>query len=170
MAPSGFCTTEAEEKKTTFSAPHIGGQNHQYVFFSNTSQTKLTYWCHNEFWYFCYRQSIKTHHSLDLVTTQQDAFFRILIYIYIFFTPIIVQLRSTSTTGTPTTKGLGKKGPIWTWIIKNLALGNALITFLSKQSPIQSQFEQSLLTVQNVAQRTFSLLFPLLRLGRSAQI
>ena len=39
-----------------------------------------------------------------------------------------------------------------------------------KQSPIQSQFEQSLLTVQNVAQRTFSLLFPLLRLGRSAQI
>ena len=42
--------------------------------------------------------------------------------------------------------------------------------FCSKQSPIQSQFEQSLLTVQNVAQRTFSLLFPLFRLGRSAQI
>ena len=39
-----------------------------------------------------------------------------------------------------------------------------------KQSPIQSQFEQSLLTVQNAAQRTFSLLFPLLRLGRSAQV
>ena len=39
-----------------------------------------------------------------------------------------------------------------------------------KQSPIQSQFEQSLLSVQNVAQRTFSLLFPLLRLGRSAQV
>ena len=39
-----------------------------------------------------------------------------------------------------------------------------------EQSPIQSQFEQSLLTVQNAAQRTFSLLFPLLRLGRSAQV
>ena len=39
-----------------------------------------------------------------------------------------------------------------------------------QQSPIQSQFEQSLLTVQNAAQRTFSLLFPLLRLGRSAQV
>ena len=42
--------------------------------------------------------------------------------------------------------------------------------FHVEQSPIQSQFEQSLLTVQNGAQRTFSLLFPLFRLGRSAQI
>ena len=41
---------------------------------------------------------------------------------------------------------------------------------LVQQSPIQSQFEQSLLTVQNAAQRTFSLLFPLLKLGRSAQV
>ena len=39
----------------------------------------------------------------------------------------------------------------------------------TQQSPIQSQFEQSLLSVQNEAQRTFSLLFPLCRLGRSAQ-
>ena len=47
---------------------------------------------------------------------------------------------------------------------------NAAVPFVYKQSPIQSQFEQSLLTVQNAAQRTFSLLFPLLRLGRSAQV
>ena len=46
----------------------------------------------------------------------------------------------------------------------------AQVLCATQQSPIQSQFEQSLLTVQNVAQRTFSLLFPLLRLGRSAQI
>ena len=45
-----------------------------------------------------------------------------------------------------------------------------ILDYLPKQSPIQSQFEQSLLTVQNAAQRTFSLLFPLLRLGRSAQV
>ena len=46
----------------------------------------------------------------------------------------------------------------------------AQVLCATQQSPIQSQFEQSLLTVQNAAQRTFSLLFPLLRLGRSAQV
>ena len=47
----------------------------------------------------------------------------------------------------------------------------AQVLCATQQSPIQSQFEQSLLSVQNVTQRTsFSLLFPLLRLGRSAQV
>ena len=57
-------------------------------------------------------------------------------------------------------------GSMW-W---NSGFEKFLSPFHVQQSPIQSQFEQSLLTVQNGAQRTFSLLFPLFRLGRSAQI